>query len=41
MKVKIKGGQKTDEGVKTSKNYKGPNVQEIANLHIKSAYKKS
>ena len=32
QKVKIKGGQKTDEGVKISKCNIKPNVQEIGDL---------
>ena len=40
-KVKIKGGQKMDEGVKISISNIWTNVQEIADLHNKTAFIKS
>ena len=38
MKVKIKRGQKKDEGVKISKSSICPNVQEVADLHKRVLY---
>ena len=41
MKIKIKGGQKMDEGVNISISNIRTNVQEIADLHEKKDFIKS